>query len=279
MKKTLAMMAMTATAFGLVACTEEAKAATVYGSIEQGVSLNNGSGDSVGGDNYIGVKVSETLANGTTASAKIEMAYDSETDGLTNREAYVGLDFGGLAIQTGRMKNLEKTMVTGNVDVFEGNSFGTAGAARVSNAFAATTSVGGLTLGASAIADGAAGDSGVDAYEVALNTDVAGVNVGAVYTKDRITDSNTSVVSGSVDLMGVTVGAAYQPDADTTTYVGQVEAGNNTFRAGLESVEDGANTTIAEVQHNLSKSTSAYVNWSKAEDADPETIVAMRVTF
>jgi predicted porin len=266
----------------LAGCAEEAKAdVTVYGSIEQGVTSSGSVMDSTSGDNYIGFNATESFGEGAaSAFAKIEMAYDGETDGLTNREAYVGLDLGSVAIQSGRMKNLEKTMVASAVDVFEGESFATAGSARVPNATAAIVDLDVATVGASVITDGANGEDKVDAYEVAAKVGTDAFSVAGVYTKDNANETIAKKVSATATVSGLTLGGAYDIDTEDKILTAQVEMGANTLRGGVDfDVDNEVGKKVVEAQHNFSKNTSVYANYSVADGEDSDITVAMRMKF
>jgi predicted porin len=283
MNKTILATTAVLAALTLAACTEEAKASglTVYGSIEQGVSVTGGVTDAVQGDNYIGFDAKESFGeSGNGAFAKIEMAFDSEVNGLTNREAYVGLDLNGVKVQTGRMKNLEKSFVAGAVDIFEGESFSTTGAARVSNASALVIEGDVATVGASVITDGAAGQSGADAYEVAAKTTFGPLSVAGVYTKDNVTETITKRVSTVSEFAGVTLGGAYDIDTEAKIATASIDLGNNTLRGGVDlDADNNIGKKVVEAQHNFSKNTSAYVNVSKEDGQDQNVLVAMRMKF
>lgn len=280
MKKSLLGVAIAATLIAACAPEKDAKAGVVvYGSAEQAIAINDSTTDVQGGDNYIGFDATDDFGNGMKGFAKIEMAYDPEGNGLTNRETFVGVDTGAATVKIGRMKNLEKSMVTGNVDIFEGaNSFSTEGSARVSNVVSSSVSVSGISLAVASIQD-AGGEDVVDAYEAGVALEAMGVKASAVFTKDNATDETRKVIGASLDVAGVGVGLAHQPDADTTTVVGSLDVGSNTVRGGYEMVDGADNTMIAEAVHNFSKTTSAYVNYAKPENGDAETLVGVRVKF
>ena len=282
MKKSLLAVAVAAT-FVLAACgSEEAKAdVSVWGSVEQSISTTDGVSDMARGDNQIGFKAAEDFGNGMGAFAKITLGVESEgSNAVTTKDSIVGLNIGDTNVWAGTGMNLEKSMVAGHVDVFEGNSFGTAGAQRsATNVAAISTKVGDATVAVSSVVDGSTGQDDVDSYEVAAKAPLGPLTVSGVYSKNQTTEVDTTVVGATANVVGLTVGAAYQPDADTTTVIGSFDAGNNTIRAGLESVDNGNNTTIAELQHNFSKSTNAYVNWSKEEGSSATTMVGMRINF
>lgn len=282
MKKSLLAVAMAATLVAACAPEKEAKAAgvTVYGSAEQALTTTNGVSDLASGDNYIGFNASEDFGNGTGAFAKIELGVDPEgTNTMSTRESFVGLNLNGLTITAGKQKNLEKVMLNGLVDIFEGNSVTTANQARVNNAVSAVTSVGSVTVGAASITEGTSGEDGVDAYELGAKGEIAGLTAVVTYTKNQTTDADSVSYGASTTFGGLTVGATMEPDSDTNTVAGSMDFGANTVKVATQMVDGGNDTNVAELQHNFSKNTNAYVNWSKEDGSDASTMVGMRITF
>lgn len=282
MKKTILATAIMAVTLGLVACGEEAKAAgvTVYGQVDQQVQITDGVADVNGDDNYVGFKVSEDLGNGASAVANISMDIDTEgNNGSTVRDSYVGINTGDFSVTAGRMSNLTKQVTSGVVDIFDGASFGADGGARVDSVVA--VNVGALTV--ASIADNG-GEDKIDAFEVALEGNFGSVGLSAVYTEDKTTSATTKQIGATTDLAGLSVGATYEiadNDDVTVTAVASKDFGNNTLRGGIEDVENGDQTYIAEVAHNFSKSTAAYVNYSTDNNdaTEPTTQVGLRMVF
>jgi hypothetical protein len=287
MKKSIIASAAIVAALGLVACTEEAKAAeaTVYGQAEVSIETTNGVSDVVS-DHILGVKAGESFGEGAGgAFAVVEFAYNEEGaagDELSSRKAYVGLDLGAVEVTAGKQNNLKKSMVNG-VDAFQaGDSFSVEGAARATNTIAATTEMSGVTLAAAAIVDGATDEDKMDAYEVGASVDVKGVSLAAVYTKDVTTEVTSTVVSAGVEVAGVSLVGAYEPDnttGETYTGVASVDMGSNTVRGGYSYVDGADNTMIGEFAHNFSKNTSAFVNYTKPENGDATTNIGIAMNF
>ena len=282
MKKSIIASAVVAVAFGLAACTEEAKAAdaTVYGYIEQSVSTSADAMD-ISDDNNVGIKVSESLNEaGDTAFAKVEFGVDDETNAITNRETYVGVTVNNITAQVGRQKNLRKSMANG-VDAFYGESFSVAGASRVDDTVVVKGEFAGVTLAGSTVLDGTANaDEVAETHEVGAALDLNGVNLTVVASKVG-DDAYTKTFAAGVEVAGLDLVVAHEPDAAnaTTTGVASVDLGSNTLRGGYAYVDGADNTMIAEVAHNFSKSTAAFVNYSKAENADANTTIGLAMAF
>jgi hypothetical protein len=287
MKKSIIAGAAIVAALGLVACTEEAKAAeaTVYGQAEVSIETTNGVSDVVS-DHILGVKASESFGEGAGgAFAVMEFGYNEEGangDELNSRKAYVGLDLGVAEITAGKQNNLKKSMVNG-VDAFTaGPSFEVEGAARATNTVAAKTEMSGVTLAAAATIDGATDEDKMDAYEVGASVDVKGVSLAAVYTKDQTTEVTSTVVSAGVDIAGVSLVGAFEPDntnGKTYTGVASIDMGANTLTGGYQSVTDGDATYIGEVAHNFSKNTKAFATYTKPENGDATTNFGIAMNF
>ena len=287
MKKSIVAGAALVAALGLVACTEEAKAAeaTIYGQAEAGIESTDGVSNVVS-DHILGVKASESFGEGKGgAFAVIEFGYNEEAaagDELNSRLGYVGLDLGAVEVAAGKQKNLKKSMVNG-VDAFQGSSsLSVEDAARVTNVVSAKTEMNGVTLAGAAIVDGATDEKTMDAYEVGAGVDVAGISLAGVYTKDVTTEVDSIVVSAGVEVAGVSVVGAYEPDntaGKTYTGVASVDLGNNTLRGGYSYVDGADNTMVAEVAHNFSKNTNVFVNVGKPENGDATTNVGIAMNF
>lgn len=280
MKKSIIASALALSIVGLAACTEEAKASnvTVYGQVEQ--SISTGSSQNISDDNYLGFSASEDLGNGTSAFAKVEFGVDDETNTVTNRETYVGLDMGGVTAQVGRQKNLKKVMVNG-VDAFQGTSFSVDGAARTDDVASVKTEIGGVTIAGATVLNGTANADEVgETRELGASVEVQGITLGAVATKAGSADTTVTYAAGA-DVAGINVSAAYEPDLtnETITVVGSTDFGSNTVRLGNAFVDGGNNTMIGEVAHNFSKSTSVFVNYSKTENAASATAVGIAMKF
>ena len=253
---------------------------SIYGQVEQSISTS-ADAKNISDDNYVGVSVSEAFGeSGDGAFAKIEFGVDDETNAVTNRETYVGVNLGDITAQVGRQKNLRKTMVNG-VDAFQGTSFSVAGAARADDTVVVKGELGGITLAGSTQLDGTANADEVgETRELGAAIEVQGISLAAVQSKAGSADAVLTLAAGA-EIAGVNLAVAHQPDAAnvTTTVAGSMDLGNNTVRGGYEFVDGSDNTMIAEVAHNFSKNTSAFVNYSKAENADAETMIGMAINF
>lgn len=293
MKKSIIAAAVIAGIVGLAGCTEEAKAAgaTVFGAIDQRIEMTNGSWDVNGdtSDSYVGVSVAEDLGEGASAFATISMDYVTESDnsgngqGVTQRDAFVGLTMDGITVQAGRMPNLTKQVIGGTVDAFEGTSFDANGAARADSVVAVSGEFGGVNVGVASVVDNG-GEDKIDSYEATAGVTVAGVNVAGVYTKDKANDTDTKAVVASLDVAGFGLAGGYEVKSNddvVMTAIASTTVGANTFRGGISDVENGVQTYIVEAEHAFSKSTKAYVNYSDNDTAgnDPTTMVGLKMTF
>jgi hypothetical protein len=287
MKKSILSGAVLALAVvGLAACTGEAKASgvTIYGQVE--ASVGTDSSKNAADDSFIGFAVTESLNEaGDSAFAKIEMGVDSDAssnaDQITVRESYVGVNMSGITGQVGKMKNLRKTMVNG-VDAFQGDSsFSVDGAARTADVAMVKGEFAGVTVAASTVLNGTANADEVgETRELGASVEVQGITLSAVQSKAGTADAVMTYAAGA-EVAGINLAVAHEPDAtnSTTTVVGEMDFGANTVRVGNSFVTDGDNTMVAEVAHNFSKSTSAFVNYGKTENADSTTSVGIAMTF
>ena len=284
MKKSLLAVAIAAT-FVLAACGQEAKAeATVFGSVEQRIEMSGGTSNIDGDDNYIGVKLKEDLGNGMSAIGIISFDLNTEANSTaTVKDQYVGLTDGTTTITAGRVKNFIKQ--NGVTDIFEGTTFRPAAQKRVDSSVQATTSVSGVKVGLGAHADDTANtQDGVDTYEAMVGLDLGSVSVTASYEKNQTTLVENKMIGAKASVAGATVGATYELDNNdvaTTTITAKTVMGSNTLKGGYETIENGTNTYIAELQHNFTKNTSAYINYSDndAANSDATTMIGMRMKF
>jgi len=253
---------------------------SIYGQVEQSISTS-ADAKNISDDNYVGVSVSEAFGeSGNGAFAKIEFGVDDETNAVTNRETYVGVNLGDITAQVGRQKNLRKTMVNG-VDAFQGTSFSVAGAARADDTVVVKGELGGITLAGSTQLDGTANADEVgETRELGAAIEVQGISLAAVQSKAGSADA-VLTLAADANIAGINLSVAHEPDATnkTTTVVGSTDFGANTVRVGNSFVTDSDNTMIAEVAHNFSKNTSVFANHSKTENASGTTSVGFAMTF
>lgn len=277
MKKTILAAAVLSAAMSAHAGT------TMFGSVEQRVEMSNGVWDINGDDNFVGVKASEDLGNGASAYAVISLDVNTDGGASTTRDAYVGIDFGGVAVQAGRQINFIDAADDATTDIFEGTSLTADGADRNDSMVSVTTKAAGVTLGGAVISDNG-GEDKTDAYQISAGAEVGPASIVGVYAKDKTTDEVTKLAGVSGSVGALSVAGTYEiaaDDAVTMTGVASVDLGTNTLKGGIEDVEDGAQTYVLEAVHNFSKQTSAYVNYSDsdADDAESVTMVGMRVNF
>jgi len=282
MKKTMIALAVA----GVMGIATTANADTkVYGSVEQRIEMTNGVWDINSDDNFVGFEASEDLGNGASAYANISMDVASEDNSTaTVRDSYVGVDFGAVDIRAGRQINFLDAADDATTDIFEGTSLTADGAARNDSAVRVTAEVGGVTVGGVVISDNSGAEEKTDTYQVMASAAVGPATVIGVYNKDKNADTDTKLVGASAAIADINVAGTYEIAANddvTMTAVAAVSAGNNTFKAGIEDVENGAQTYVLEAVHNFSKSTSAYVNYSDNDVAgnDSTTMVGLRMNF
>ena len=257
-----------------------------YGSAEQAISITDGVAKIVGGSNDLGVMATEDLGNGLTAIANFELRNYTDEDYIwKNRKAYVGFTNGSSTLMLGKAENVEKVMLEGDMDIFQGStSLTLEGADRPSNGVVFLTNLGAVELGASAVMDGADGEEVADSHELGAKINLGSVTLGGVYSKNTADGTDAISAVATLKLNDVNFSAAYQPDASagkTYSALTQVKMDANKLRVGVESVTDGDVTYIAELEHNFSKKTRVYLQYAgtDADDAEPTTEIGMRVKF
>ena len=258
---------------------------TIQGQIEERVETTNGVSD-LKGDNYIGVVIDQDLGtNGMSAFGKIEFAVDGDSaanaDAVTNREVYVGIDFGPVAVSAGKMPNLRKSMIQSAPGYFKGNSLLVTGQSRTDDTVKIQGEIAGVTLAATTILDGTANADKVgETRELGASIDLNGVALSAVNTKVGSADA-TMMYGAKVALSDAKIGIAYEPDATnvTTTVTGAYNFGNNTLMVGNQFVDGSENTMIAEGTHNFSKNVYAFAGYKKPEDSDATTAIGLGIKF
>lgn len=216
MKKALIAASIAA---GLAGVANAANTTTLYGAIAYDVQYShNGTTYSSTKNNYknqwdlnrnamrIGVKGEEDLNNGLTAFYNL-LVNVGQTDGASStREAYVGLkgDFGTLTL--GKQNSLYKIMTNGN-DIFENAFFDDSmhyealtGGSRPAKVISyVSPSMGGLTLAAAGILDGAHEVNGngtsnnFNAAQLGAKYEYNGLTVSAAYSWASENNSKSAV--------------------------------------------------------------------------------------
>jgi len=288
MKKSLIATVVASTIL-LAGCNGDAQAdATVFGSVEQAYQKVGGVSDIVNGDTFVGVKVNDAISPETNAFGVISIDVDSEgANATTTKDAYVGLELGGATVSVGRMPNVQKTLSANTVDIFEGSSLTTDGAARNSNTVKGSLAVGGVNLVGAVVSDGSNGEDVTDSYEVGASVSVGYIDLVGAYAKDKNTDIETRIVGGSTQLGDIAVAGTFETDetaagveTDTLNAVASIDLGQNTIKGGYQDVDGGADTKIFEAVHNFSSKTSAYINVKDVStDADNTWQTGVRVNF
>lgn len=272
-------------ALALMAAVSTAQAdVTLFGNVEQRLESTNGVWNINGDDNFVGVKASEDLGEGTSAFAVMSMDLDSETGSTaTVRDQYVGLNFSGLNVQAGTFPSIEKAVISNTVDTFHGTSFTSDNAGRVDSAVAVMTDYNGINLGAAVIADNG-NENKTDVYELTAGYNFGAFDLAGYYSKNQTTKAEVKAIAASMNIGDVGVGAtAERTDAgvDTYTVVADYDFGNNTVRGGIENIENGVDSYIVELEHKFSKRVSAYANYSNDDDAatDSTSMVGLNYSF
>lgn len=258
---------------------------SIHGQVEESVQTTNGVSDLVG-DNYLGVDFNESLNNNdASAFGRIQFAVDSDAsanaDQVTNREVYVGIDFGSIAVSAGKMPNLRKSIVQSAPGYFKGNSLFVTGQTRADDIVKVEGKVAGVKLAATTILDGTSNaDSVGETRELGASIDVKGVSFSAVGTKVG-SDETTVMYGAKAKVGGVKLGVAHEPDLTNvaTTVVGSINVNNNTFMLGNKFVDGSDNTMIGEVTHNFSKGVYAFANYKKPENTDSTSRIGIGFKF
>jgi predicted porin len=268
----------------VVAAENTAPTQTVdfYGYLSQ-VVINkpDDSVDSARATNSIGVKINENMGDGVSAFAKVEMGINGETaTGTDQREMYVGVDLGTVAIQTGKMKTLEKEFVSGNVNILDYYSLSTSNDARVANQTRVTADLGEVIVGAQVTTDGASGKKGADEYEIGMKTTLGSVTVGAIYNKDAVNDTDRTAFSAKTSLTeNLSLRITHEPEEKKTNVLTMTSFGSNYLLAGYRYDEDGDNRATAELHHKMSKKVRVFAGVAKTGSSDPAVLAGMAISF
>lgn len=305
MKKALIAASIAA---GLAGVANAANTTTLYGAIAYEVQYqHNGTTYSSTSNNYknqwdlntdalrVGVKGEEDLNNGLTAFYNLLLDVGNTDGASSTRLAYVGLkgDFGTLTL--GKQDSLYKIMTNGN-DIFEDAFFddsmhyGTlTGGTRPSKVISyVSPSMGGLTLAAAGILDGAheadiAGNTGTsnnfNAAQFGVKYEYNGLTVSGAYSWAS-TDKNSSstdtaqanVLGGQINYandqfyIGAGIEHAFKI-GNKYNIAGQYFYGPNTFQAGVGlsnsddlNAGDKVYTYALGYMYNFSKDTYTFVN-------------------
>ena len=281
MNKKLLTIAMAAAMVAPMVATADT---TVYGKINTAiVNTDNGTSDSWKVQNgyagsRVGVKGTEDLGNGMKAFFKYEFAADGQTaGGITGgRLAEVGVAGGFGAVLLGQTwtpyyNTVDKTDIMDLTGI--GNSY-YIGPGRIGNVAAyVTPNFSGITATAAIIMDGAAGEDGVDIYNISVDYANGPLEAGVSYLSNEAADADMWGIGAKYKMDGFALVAQYEDadDDDSWAVGGEAYFGNNTVKAVYGSADvGGADNDVFSigVKHNMSKRTFVYAGYDKADDAD-----------
>jgi len=287
-------------------------AATVYGAAHLSIdSLDDGgTTDSslltlASNSSFIGIKAEEDLGGGMKALAGLEwqVALDSATTGMANRNVFVGLQGGFGTVRLGQYDDIVKN-VGRAVDFFHSEQIGENRSLTAANAMDArlansvrydSPKLGPVTLTAQyGMANDMTESAGLDltAFAVGAQMNMGGLYVGAGY-KSRDVDAGTTTdqtkayrVSASYTIGAFKVGGLYQnfqndvpaTDVDLSVYgvgasfkigngviKGQYYVAGDSTGVGAGST-DGATLMAIGYDHNLSKNTMVYATYAMVDN-------------
>jgi len=262
---------------------------TVYGLIDTAlVNTDTQGGSSVwdvengNGTSRFGVKGTEDLGNGMKAIFQLEWAATTVDGGpnagtgLDNRLSIVGLTGGFGTVAMGRQWTpyyfaVNKT----NIFNIAGTNNASQAMSRTGNAVAyVTPNFSGFSAALAFVVDGAdAGDDGADAMNLALKYDNGPLSVGFGYhdyDAGNLTQMGLGAkykmdmfaVMGQIEKKEVS-GAA---DVDSWNLAAEAYFGNNTLKVAYGEKDVNMDQFSIGLQHNFSKSTRAYVEYSTADN-------------
>lgn len=296
MKLTLSALMM-----GIVVMTTTGLRAdtTLFGSIEQGLQVSdNGTSEIVAKGTIIGAKFDTEVTPATeessgpyvfgTLSGNVD---PTGPNAITTRDAFVGIRTGPVSLSLGRMPNVQDSISEATVGIFaEGSNLKSVNSTRNSNTAKAQMSLfdGDVNLVGTTVVDGSDGKDGVDSWEVGYSHSLFGINLVSAYAKDENTGIRTVLGGATTDIGPVTLGGLYEQDKDSAgettdslTAAASIGMYGNTLKGGYQTIESGAKTYMAEVEHSFNDQTSAFVNGKVIDDDvdDKVLTVGFRFTF
>ena len=273
----------------------------VFGSIESGLKVtDNGTSEIISNGTIVGARFStdEAVADDGTASKGPsvfgEISADVDVSGpnaITTRDAFVGVGLGPAKFSIGRMQNIQDSISEATVGIFaEGTDLKSRNADRKSNTAKAVISLGDMSLVGTSTIDGSNGEDGIDEWEAGVSYSLFdSVNLVSAFAKNENTGTSTMLGGVNYRIGAVTLGGIYEQDrtvADNTTYsvtgvVGLNLGQKNLLKGGYQTVEDGADTYLAELEHKFNPAASAFVNGKYTDDVADEQVytVGFRYTF
>jgi len=287
-------------------------AATVYGAahlsidmLDDGNTTNNSLLTMASNSSFIGINAEEDLGGGMKALAGLEwqVALDSGTTGMANRNVFVGLQGGFGTVRLGNYDDIVKN-VGRAVDFFYSEQIGESRSitaknggldGRLANSVRYDSpKLGPVTLTAHyGMANNDDETTGLDltAYAVGAQMDMGGLYVGLGYKSQEVQnlalngkDSATGMrLSASYTIGAFKVGGLYQnyqndapaADQDQTVYgVGaSFKVGNGLIKGQYyvadeltSNADNGATLTAIGYDHNLSKNTMVYATYASVDN-------------
>ena len=213
MKKTAISLAVAAAMTASFAAQADT---TLYGRIGQSIDYNDPDGGDSNWDveNFTsrwGLKGSEDLGNGLKAVYRYEWSISTEGDGVFGRRlAYVGLEGGFGQIKLGQQWTPYYNVV-GYSDIMNSVGYNLySGIFRKSDSVVyQTPDLGGFQVEAMVNMDGAAGETGVDNYNVALSYSNGPLFAGVAFLANEVTDK---------DQLGASIGYTFGPVSASVSY-------------------------------------------------------------
>jgi predicted porin len=308
MKKTAIALALAGMAAAPLAAMADT---TVYGSVrlsETWTDIDGGDDfwDVQNESSRLGFRGSEDLGNGLAAIYHYEFGVNASEDAAVGgsdvggRLAYVGLTGGFGQVSLGRQWNPYYFAVGGEVDVFNGinssNGYYFMGVipgslvpqTRSGNLLVyMTPSFNGLVGAVAVENDGEDGNDGADRVQAAVTYDNGPLFLGAGW---RQTDSEVfgPLVDNDLDQYGAQARFNFGPfglagswqrlddgddNSDTYDLVGSFGFGNNTLRLGYFDVEEVGDGYLVGLQHNLSKRSRLWIEYSDNDFEDDFTLL------
>lgn len=250
--------------------------------------------------------VTYDLGNGLKAFGQLDFGFkdaaEDKQDGSDLEEAYVGLDFGGVAVSVGKTDNAaDEFGVEGAYEHYEAeDAFDAAGRTDGDDLVRLDVEGENFTIVASTELEAEGEDSAdTSTFEVFGATKVGGVELAAAYqTIDGGAGSDVDIwgVSAATKLGSVAVAADYSTrdtgsvDLDVYNVVAKFKASKTTtFALGVTEEEKDASTDVTQVYANVTykfpaqKNVSVFAEISDIDedgkDLDMDILAGMRIKF
>jgi len=309
MKKTMIAMAVA----GVVAAPIASADVAISGKVEQTFTNSAAENSTHNGAWYnstdvkVGFKATEDLGNGMSAFASIVLDVDEMNSATLSadqtQDNVVGVSGGFGTVVAGRMEDFTEGKVMSMVDVLGGSSVEPTGNfARTDSGVAyVSPSMNGFTVGVAGYVLGNGDKDGLDATDTVLMYANGPLAINIAYENDMQAASGTTgrdIVSmgikytaGDLALSAVHASSSYDDssttDATDTAFTAVYNLGNNSIALGSNNDETGASggttgvdNVVAELRHNFSSRTRAYVGVkSSSSDANDASYVGIEHSF